>query len=743
MNGKAGEEVAPGRMREGDAVVAAFAQTGAGVHREVAVTNGKVRLEQDGAVTFFVASHTRQMVKRASAGAEGWVLDHYNRAALDNFLNNVATKVLQPLEGRMPYAVFCDSLEVFGSDWTGDLLTEFKARRGYDLLPYLPALAGDAGDKTGAVRNDWLQTLAELAEERFLKPLQEFAHAKGVKLRVQDYGTPPVTLSSQQYVDLPEGEEPHWKRFTPTKWASSGSHLLDKPVTSSETWTWLHSPSFRATPLDMKVEADRHFLIGINQLIGHGWPYSPAEAGEPGWRFYASAVFNHHNPWWIVMPDVTSYLQRMSYLLRQGKPANDVALYLPVADARAAITLGRATIDRSMNATLGKDIIPQILESGYQYDAFDDGTVERIAGRYPVVILPGVTRIPVATYRKLEEFAEKGGILIATKHAPSMSPGLMRAEEEGGEVRKISERLFGAGRKGHLVADDGLVLRETLHKLKKPDVELGPARDDVGFIHRSTPGAEVYFVANTGNRAYSGEVTFRVAGKSAEYWHPVSGKVQAAAALRSADGRTRVKVDLPAYDSIVVVFTDRKLTAETPGARLTEPVDLSKGWKVTLGGKTVEMETLRPWTSEARFFSGVAKYERTFRIGTPFANAVLSFGEGKVLRDTQTENKPGMRAWIEAPVRDAAVVYLNGKRVGAVWRPPYNLDISGYLKAGENTIRIDVGNTAINKLAEGPLPDYKALKEKYGDRFQPQDMDNLQPLDSGLLGPVTILGGRR
>jgi len=51
---------------------------------------------------------------------------------------------------------------------------------------------------------------------------------------------------------------------------------------SAETWTWLHSPAFRATPLDMKVEADRMFLLGVNQFVGHGYPYSPPGAGEPG-----------------------------------------------------------------------------------------------------------------------------------------------------------------------------------------------------------------------------------------------------------------------------------------------------------------------------------------------------------------------------------------------------------------------------------------------------------------------------
>lgn len=146
---------------------------------------------------------------------------------------------------------------------------------------------------------------SELADERYLMPIQNWASEHRTKFRSQTYGVPPVTLSSNNLVDLQKGERPHWKLFTPTRRASSASHLYGKNVTSSETWTWLHSPSFRATPLDMKKEADLHFLIGINQLIGHGWPYSPDEAGEPGWRFYAAAVFNDHNPWWKAMPDIS------------------------------------------------------------------------------------------------------------------------------------------------------------------------------------------------------------------------------------------------------------------------------------------------------------------------------------------------------------------------------------------------------------------------------------------------------
>ena len=97
-----------------------------------------------------------------------------------------------------------------------------------------------------------------------------------------------------------------------------------------------------------------------------------------------------------------------------------------------------------------------------------------------------------------------------------------------------------------------------------------------------------------------------------------------------------------------------------------------------------------------------------------------------------------MRAWLESPVREAAVVYVNGERAGAVWRPPYQVDVTKFLHAGNNTIRVETSNLAINELAGRRPPDYKLLNLKYGVRFVPQDMENLQPLPSGLLGPIRV-----
>ena len=378
----AGEELLAVFLARGDR----RSLSGEGIRKITTIDRGRLRLPPDldgpHTVLFFLSRRTGMMVKRPAVGAEGFVLDHYDRSAIANHLGIVGDRLMRAFGPNPPYAIFSDSLEVFASDWTPDLLKEFRQRRGYDLTDYLPALIADMGDKTAAIRHDWGKTLTELANERYLTPLREWAHRHNVRLRSQTYGMPPVSLSSNALVDLPEGEGPHWRKFSETRWAASASHLYGRPVTSSETWTWLHSPAFRATPLDMKAEADLHFLQGVNQLVGHGWPYSPDYAGRPGWRFYAAAVFNDHNPWWLAMPDIARYLQRVSFLLRQGQPANDIAVYLPTSDAWARFTAGHVSLNRSMESLLGADLIPAILDAGYNFDFIDDAAIEQAGVPY-------------------------------------------------------------------------------------------------------------------------------------------------------------------------------------------------------------------------------------------------------------------------------------------------------------------------------------------------------------------------
>jgi hypothetical protein len=101
-----------------------------------------------------------------------------------------------------------------------------------------------------------------------------------------------------------------------------------------------------------------------------------------------------------------------------------------------------------------------------------------------------------------------------------------------------------------------------------------------------------------------------------------------------------------------------------------------------------------------------------------------------------------MRAWYDPPIREAAIVFINGQCVGSLGRPPYQLEVTSQLKSGQNHIEIRVYNTAINAWAALPPHDYKPLIAKYGDRFQMQDLDKVQPVPSGLLGKISIVNER-
>ena len=726
------------------------------------------RTDGEQRVLFFIASRTGMMVKRPAAGAAGFVLDHYDKAAIENHLHAVGERLLSAFGGHPPYAVFSDSLEDYASDWTPDLLAEFQRRRGYDLTPLLPALVANIGPETAAVRHDWGQTLTELANERFLQPIHAWAKEKHTLFRSQTYGFPPVTLSSNRYEDLPEGEGKAtvkmWRQFSDTRWAASAGHLFGHNVISSETWTWLHSPAFRATPLDMKAEADLHFLQGINQLIGHGWPYSPESAGEPGWRMYAAGAFDAHNPWFHVMPDLTGYLQRVSYAMRLGKPANDVALLLPNDDVWASFVtkvqkprpptsaLGfdesgsNVSVDEDMPRFLKSEVIPQILDAGFNLDFIDADAINTVGVPYKVLILPGVDRLPYETYEKIVDFARRGGIVIATRRLPATAPGLSHAADISTHIQSLSEQLFhGQIATAHLVQDE----RELGAKLKQwahPDFVTTPAVPEVGFIHRRLGNGDVYFVANTSNRPHTVEASFRDAGAHAEVWDPFTGT------FSGVKDPKQIPLNLAPYESRIVFFSQETLSPLPPPVRAPEKqTDISHDWSVSFEGGTQpeEMQSLKSWTevSGRQYYSGRATYLKTVELSPKDVRrgntVAIDFGEGAPVSLPSNLGTFNMRAYLESPVHEAAAVYVNDHLAGYVWHPPFRVDVTPYAKPGKNEIRMVVGNTAINELAGMSLPNYRLLYAKYGKLFEPQGMDNLQPVPSGILGKVNLVLGSR
>ncbi len=710
---------------------------------------------------FFISDLTGQQVKRAAAGAEGNVLDHYSRDAIEKHLENVGAPLDQAGDGKIR-AMFCDSLEVYGSDWGTNFRIEFKRRRGYDLTPYLPALFDNGGAQTAAVRHDWAQTLSELLNENFLKPFQEWCHQHHVLARVQAYGTPPAELSSYQYVDLPEGEQGdeagHWNHFTASRWASSASHAYGIPVTSAEAFTWLHSLSFRATPLDFKAYADQYFLEGINQIVAHGWPYSPPGVPEPGWHFYAATALNPHNPWWFAMPDLALYLQRASFMLRQGRPANEIAVYLPTHDALATLTPGHTNLWEAIWKHLGPNILPSLLEAGYGIDFIDDEILANnshaengrliIANQeFPIVILPGIERTTPETLAKLAEFSRGGGILLATRRLPSLAPGFHEESQTAEVVRLVEELFKQPSAPGHFVSSEDRALEDELARLHSPDVQFSPRSQDIGFIHRHADDLEIYFIANTSNHPVATTATVRVSGKYAEWWDLFTGEVIPAYSP-VANGGTLLGLYLEPYGSRLLVFSDRMSHPAPLPKKMTipKPMDITNGWQVSFEGtnKRVSMDAPQSWTEieGMKFFSGRTIYQKKIEVDAGFVHegvrAVLTFGE-PVPRPVDSLGH--FQAALDGPVREAAEVYVNGQRAGTVWHPPYELDITAFLHPGENDLRIVVGNTAVNEMAGRPLPDRKQLTAKYGERFVDQGNNLIEALPSGLLGPVRLVLG--
>ena len=727
-------EVGPGALEvpvvppwPGDDLVAAYIGAGSlqeqpAEYERLPLVDGRLIIEAatgPRVVLLASAGLTGQNVKRAAAGAEGPVLDHYSAAATDAHLRAVGDPMLDALPAELVGSVFCDSLEVYGADWTAKLPEEFAQRRGYDVLPLLYLLTVEGPDAV-RLRADYHRTLAELYEENFVAVCRRWAAGKGVPFRIQSYGTPPASVSSYRFADLFEGEGWGWRTLPQTRWASSAAHLYGRTVVSSEAWTWVHSPSFRATPLDLKGEAHDHLLSSINELIGHGWPYSPTDAPGLGWFFYAAGALDDRNPWWPAMPELTRYLSRLCWLLRQGEPVTDVALYVPNEDLFA--TMGRpqaGSLDtwREANRRIPSAIPATIRTAGLDYDLIDDDALAVTApGRYRVVIVPTATRIPKATGVWLDGVRASGGAVMAVDSTVHL-PGAVEVTVEG--------------------------LADALAATVTPDLPISPPTPDIGFVHRRCRDAEVYVVANTGPTSRTFGIVARTSKGSYEQWDAMSGRV-----LRAGAAAESIELSLHPYEATVVVLSDEPITMVSADARGERRLPLSGRWQVAYGNQRARPVDLpHIWEDEPgrHHYSGAATYTTSIDIDAVDVRVSIDFGECEVHDGGSAEHGlvgPSYRVAVRGPVGEVAHVRVNGIDCGLAWAPPYRVEISNALRSGANAIEIIVYNTAANALAadEHIMRLAAESEARNGRRFQMQDLDQATAsVRSGLLRVPTIV----
>jgi hypothetical protein len=723
----------------------------------------------------FVDSPTGMEVKRPTFGMEGLVIDHHNREAMDLFLRAAGDRVLDAVgaeDGPPFHSVFCDSLEVFGADWTGRLLTEFERRRGYSLAPHLPALFAQAGPLTAHVRYDYHLTLSDLIIEEFFGPLAAWSSRRGVKARVQAHGAMGDVMRGYGVADIPEGEniflgDRYQVNLKHRRLASSAAHIYGKRVASAETYTWLRTPTFTTTLEMMKAASDSVFLDGINQVVNHGYSYSPPEAGEPGWAFYASTEVNHTQTWWRHYPHLARYVQRVSAMLQQGESVNPVLVYLPMADVYADHGVGGLHLDVEVQTRLDPALLDEVRRAGFDFDVINDhalaevarvegGTLHAGTGRYQVVIVNGARYMPPESAAKIVEFVRAGGHLVVIGRLPEEAPGVKDREARTAAMRESFAGLWGTRTapvapvvapimSAALVPDLKAAL-DRLARVLSPDFRIARgadagAREHVGFAHRRVGPCDCYFVSNVSAEPRDLRVEFAVGHRVPQRWDPLSGRLAGGLAYeyvvsslvrpvtRDPRRATSVELRMAPFESCFVVFG-----AEAAPPLLAE-TDARGQWEIVRQGPRGELHGLAPAAGQYAFRAPgttrrvtVGSVPAAAAAGGPWTLALGSKPPVRLERLrpwSEVEGGRGFSGWgvYETPValpdlgdeidwfidlgevHETAHVFLNGQDLGAAWHGRRRLACGASMARGSNHLRIEVANLWIHHVLAHPPGD--------------------------------------
>ena len=702
-------------------------------------------------IVLFVSSDKKQRVLKPLRGGEGLIIDHNRKESLRAFLQYGGDPIVEAVGSEKIHDIFCDSLEVFGHNWTDILYEEFRRRRGYELRPYIYALWGEIRGMTNQVRYDFQKTMAELTVENFFQELTKWSHEKGCISRIQAHGTWGDVLQAYGAADIPEGEtfsafDRYEVNTIHRRLAVSAGHIYNKPIISNESFTWLRFPRFVVTLENLKAAADSIFLDGINQIVNHGYSYSKADSGEDMLAFYASTNINHTNTWWKYYKIISVYMNRVCDFMQRGKAVVTTAIYLPQHDIWAETPIADTHMCMKLNERLEVPCVDGIHKAGFWFDYINDDVLENWGNySYDTVILVECDRIPAASMRKIQEFANSGGTVIAAERLPGQACGVVNYEEDSAEIREISRRLKETG-KAIITEDKFEALTEALKKVKNPDVTIQQNPDVVGYVHRKIEDGDIYFVSNISKNCVKETITFSEMYNNFYVFDPLSGEEKAVQKYEIIPGGVKASLDIEAYQSLIFVFGE-ELEAPSvaePFSTKEEILDISSGWRLRIDELGVEREygTLAGWEQEEKlmYYSGTGRYTKMIHI-----------------TDAQWESMgQSARVMLELEhIGETAEIFINGKIADILIKHPYKADITGLLEKGENRIEILVSNLLINRMIDPEYPE--KLEEKKVISQWPYETGGLEmcrkerlfnwreremikePLPSGLWGMIKII----
>jgi len=678
-------------------------------------------------------------------------------------LKSTIEPMLKTSPGKIE-SIFSDSLEVYRQNWTHDFPEQFKKLRGYDLIPRLLDLFDDKSADAAGLRQDFWQTVAELSEQRYVKRLYDWAHENGLQTELQPYGTPPLPMTSSAFIDMPTGEHYEWRGFNVCRYVASAAHQEGKNIVGSEAWTWGAIPNRLTDSLsDLKLMSDMHFLSGVNDITGVDYPYSPASAGIPGWLPYYGPSLNENNPQWAVFPDLVKYLNRCSWMLRQGKPAAKVAVYLPIEDGMAKggteqLLLDFAVRDHFVTGPLTSefglekamhhrsDLVETLMKEAIGFDGLDFWSLNKLGkihnseghselevgtASYRVVVIPRIESIDLSALRLIEQFCQKGGIVAATGVLPHRANG-MSGPAADSEVQAIVKRLFPAasGTEYKRVGEGVSYFLPTdadLYVLR--DMEVSQARIStgtglLGVVRRDIPDGEIYFVSNPTDAAVDYSLQPLPKRKNLEMWNPLTGEIHTVAGQL-------VNSRLPARGSMFIVARGESAKAAIAPTGFgfesqANTQTLDGDWQLSFLGPDAPGTHVVAKPTYWETLPGCDKFS----------------GSGIYIKKFQLANWPRTRAILSLPeVHDAAEIVLNGKKAGFVWLPPYQLDVSKFLRDGVNKLEIHVYSSMANRFIALPDMDMAGLRKKYGGRFSAPEEKQLMkgPEHAGIDGQVKVI----
>lgn len=496
----------------------------------------------------------------------GLECDKLSKAALDAHWDGFMQKVLDdigPLAGKALDSSLIDSYEVGGQDWTANFREEFKKRRGYDPLKFLPTFTHRVVESPAATERflwDMRRTVADLFAENYYRHFAELCHEHGLKSAVEPYTGPFDSTQCGAPADVVMGEFWTGSQGHPSiKLAASIAHAYGKTIVGAESFTASSDAGrWQNDPYSLKILGDLMYCHGLNRYYFHRYAMQPWTNRWPGMTMGPWGIhFERTETWWRQGKAWIDYISRCEFLLQQGRAVADAAYF----NGESA----------PMEMREGNPSLPE----GYDFDAVDadvlrgatvkNGRITLKSGaNYAVLILPpGDINMTPPTLREIRRLVRAGATVVGPR--PEHSPSLEDYPRCDSQVKELAQELWGkcdgtnvfenGDGKGRIVWGKPLADVFAAQNLK-PDFEFTglQGKSHLAYAHRVDGDTEIYFVSNQRREFDSVECTFRVSGKVPELWHSDTGVMEPAPIWEEQDGRTKVRLDFEPAGSVFVIF---------------------------------------------------------------------------------------------------------------------------------------------------------------------------------------------